>query len=183
MKKNYKIAIFGSSTKKSSKINKLAEHLGSVIAKKGHILITGACSGIPRIAAKAAFETKGRVMGFSPTTSEKEHKNNNEPCDYFSKLIFVPKNYRHIKNRNVCYKYRNIESVLAADKVIIINGQYGTLNEFILAYEFGKEIGVLTNTGGTADLCKIITKKLNKKTGAKIYYHSNPNKLLLALGI
>lgn len=180
---NMKIAICGGASGADPKANKKAEVIGRLISEKKHALITGACPGTPYKAAKAAFKAGGKVIGYSPATSLRQHKKNNEPADFFSELIFVPENYQHKKNIKACYKLRNIDLILASDKVILIGGRYGTLNEFTLAFDFEKEIGILTGTGGAADLCKNIVKKINKKSKAKIYYNSSPKKLLEMMGL
>jgi hypothetical protein len=55
----------------------------------------------------------------------------------------------------------------------------GTLNEFTVAYETGKIIGVLKNSGGTADLIEGIVSNLNKKTNSVLIYEEDPEKLIL----
>ena len=82
-----------------------------------------------------------------------------------------------------CYKYRNISSVLNSDKVIIIGGRYGTLNEFTIAYEFGKEIGVLSDSGGVAGILNMLTSHLKKETGSSLYFSKDVKKLLEKLGV
>ncbi len=49
------------------------------------------------------------------------------------------------------YKGRNVINVRCADIVLILGGATGTLNEFTIAYDEGKIIGVLEGSGGIAD--------------------------------
>ena len=56
----------------------------------------------------------------------------------------------------------------------------GTLNEFTIAYEDGKPIGVLEGSGGTADLIRYITKRPHTKRGV-IIYNTEPKKLVREL--
>ena len=56
-------------------------------------------------------------------------------------------------------------------------GRMGTLNEFTVAFEDKKPIGVLTGSGGTADMVKGIVKNTHRGPG-KIVYDSDPKKLI-----
>lgn len=178
-----KIAVFGGSDNAEPGNRERARETGRALARKGHSIITGACPGIPDEAAKAAFKAGGRVIGFSPARSRKEHKERfKSPLGHFSELVFVPREFEHVQNRAACYKYRNISSVLACDAAIIIEGGLGTLNEFILSYEFGKRIGVLLDTG-TARAIKAILDNISKETGAKVHFSMSIPRLLEKLGV
>ena len=47
--------------------------LGNCIARRGYVLITGACPGLPHEAVKGAIEAKGVVVGISPALNLEEH--------------------------------------------------------------------------------------------------------------
>lgn len=185
-----KVAIYGSAVSASAS-NKIAighaREIGKLLAENGHIVVTGACKGIPFEAAMAAFNADGKVIGYSPAISKKDHKNRfKDPLGCFTEMIFVPQNYEHVQNKIACYKYRNISTAMNCDKAIIIGGRCGTMDEFIKVYEFGKEIGVLKNTEGAAgfiatDLAESSFKKIYKDTGAKVYFGENPKNLLKAM--
>jgi hypothetical protein len=65
----------------------------------------------------------------------------------------------------------------AADAIIVICGRMGTLNEFTIAFEDQKPIGVLIGSGGTADIIKgLIRKPFRGKL--RIAYESDPKKLV-----
>lgn len=183
------IAIYGSADISNKKNSLCARKIGRILAEKGHTLITGACPGIPYEAVKAAYKAGGKIIGYSPAINKKEHEfRYKEPVKYFTDLIFIPNDYEHIKNNAACYKYRNISTVMDCDKAIIIGGRYGTLDEFILAYEFGKEIGVLKGTGDAADVIETdimesILKKIDKETGAKVYFKDKPRNLLKTMNL
>ena len=67
----------------------------------------------------------------------------------------------------------------AADAVIIICGRIGTLNEFTIAYEDKKPLGVLTGTGGMSDMVKGIVEKSYRDRGSSgIIFDSDPKSLL-----
>ena len=69
-----KIGVYGSAENVDEKIKKTARSIGKEIALKGHILITGAGTGIPYEAVLGAAETKGKCIGFSPAIDLGKHK-------------------------------------------------------------------------------------------------------------
>jgi hypothetical protein len=60
-------------------------------------------------------------------------------------------------------------------------GRTGTLGEFAIAYDEGRLIGVLTGTGGVADMVGELTTRLAKTTGATVLYDDDPEQLLQPL--
>jgi hypothetical protein len=62
--------------------------------------------------------------------------------------------------------------------VLFIAGAMGSLNEFTIAHDENKVIGCLTGTGGVADETDYLLKKFSKKTGAKVFCHSDPAQLI-----
>jgi len=75
------------------------------------------------------------------------------------------------------YSGRNLILTRASDAVIIVCGRLGTLNEFTIAFEDKKPIGILTGSGGMADQLEEIIKNGNRGPG-KIVYESDPKKLV-----
>ena len=66
-----------------------------------------------------------------------------------------------------------------ADAVIIISGQIGTLNEFTIAFNAKKPIGILKGSGGITELIEKIAQicsKSNEKD--KIVYSEEPKELV-----
>ncbi|MCX6718411.1 MAG: hypothetical protein NTY81_02305 [Candidatus Staskawiczbacteria bacterium] len=180
-----KVAIYGSAANDADDLAiKSAREIGQLLAEHGHTIITGASFGAPFEAASAAFKAGGRVVGYSPAVNIKEHQTRfGDSVKGFTELIFIPSDYKYVANNMACYKYRNISTVMNCDKVIIIGGRYGTLDEFIQAYEFGKEIGIIKNSKGAAeviatDMMSLILEKVYKDTGAKVYFEDDPKKLL-----
>lgn len=184
-----KVAIYGSAGESDKRAVEYARGIGKSLAEHRHVIITGASPGAPFEAVKMAFNHGGKVIGYSPAVSMEDHiKRFGDPTECFSELLFIPKNYEYADNMMACYKYRNIRTVMNCDKVIIIGGRYGTLDEFIQAYEFGKEIGVLKNTKGAAeiiatDIMESTFKKIYKDTGAKVYFATDPTELLKSMNL
>jgi uncharacterized protein (TIGR00725 family) len=84
------------------------------------------------------------------------------------------------------YKGRNVINVRSSDIVIIFGGATGTLNEFTIAYDEGKVIGVLEESGGVADHTKEIIDFCKKPTRGAVLFDKDPEtlvqKCLAALG-
>lgn len=165
-----KIGVMGSASGKLSKAHKqIAFDLGCAIAERDCITLTGACPGFPLEAARGAHSKGGFVVGISPALSEKEHiKKYKSPTEYHDVLIFTGSGLMG----------REVVNIRSSDIVIIIGGHSGTLGEFSIAYDEGNLIGVLLGTGGIALEIKNIVKIINKKTGSKVLYESDPHALL-----
>lgn len=142
-----------------------AEEVGKEIVRQGAVLVTGATTGIPYWAAKGAKEAGGISIGISPAASYREHvKAYNLPTDYFDLIIYTGFNYSG----------RNLLLVRSSDASLIICGRMGTLNEFTIAFEDGKPIGVLTGTGGTIELIDDLVKESHRKNPGGVFYESDP---------
>jgi uncharacterized protein (TIGR00725 family) len=168
-----KIGVMGSATGElSQKHRRLAFDLGRAIAEEGCITITGACPGLPLESAKGASSAGGLVVGISPGLSEWEHVNKyHSPVKHHDVLIFTGSGLMG----------REVVNIRSSDIVIIIGGRSGTLGEFSIAYDEGKLIGVLQGTGGITSEIKKIVSIVRKRTGAKVIYDVDPQKLLRKL--
>tara|TARA_Y100000031_G_C8171535_1_gene362071 strand:- start:565 stop:1086 length:522 start_codon:yes stop_codon:yes gene_type:complete len=165
-----KIAVCGSNNASDEEIAKKAFEIGKEIANNHSLLLTGAGNGFPYEAAKGAFSNNGRVFGVSPAKNEEEHINTyNFPNDSFTKIEYT----------NLGIPGRNLPLVKEADAIIIINGQIGSLNEFTIAFNDAKIIGILENSGGITDIIDKIAEICDKK-GEKenIVYSSEPKELI-----
>lgn len=146
----------------------ITKELGREIARHNSVLVTGATTGSPFWAAIGAKEEGGIVIGLSPAYNEFDHiKTYNLPVDYHDLIVYT----------GFGYSGRNLLLTRAADAVIITCGRMGTLNEFTIAFEDNKPIGVLTGTGGIADEIKNIVDKARRGEG-KIVYDSDPKILV-----
>jgi uncharacterized protein (TIGR00725 family) len=176
----YKIGVFGSNAEElGKKVIKVAEILGRELAKQKVILLTGGSSGLPYIVAREAAKRGAQVWGFPPVTDIQSHKKFSPKDDLkiYKKLIYVPKNFIFSPDINVSKKFRNVVSTANCDAGIIISGRWGTLNEFTNLYDFGKVIGVLTNTGGVAGEIPLLNKKIYKKSKAKVIFSTSPKQI------
>ena len=147
------------------------KELGREIIKQGGIVLTGATTGAPYWAAIGAKEEGGISIGFSPAASEAAHiKSYHLSVDYYDMIIYT----------GFEYAGRNLILTRAADAVVFICGRLGTLNEFTIAFEDKKPMGILTGTGGMADEIKEIVEKGHRGPG-KIVYDDDPKVLITKL--
>jgi len=147
----------------------LAELLGQAIADRECVLVTGATTGIPNIVSRAARIHGGLTIGISPAASKAEHVlDYSLPVDAAEVIIYT----------GFGLKGRNVINVRSADIVIIFGGGIGTLNEFTIAYDEGKIIGVLEGTGGVADRVEDFASLSGKRDPSEIIFESNPKALL-----
>ncbi len=152
----------------SPHVLELTKELGREIVRQGAVLVTGATTGAPYWATIGAKEEGGFVIGVSPAASEMEHvKRYQLPVDYQDIIIYT----------GFGYAGRNLLLTRTADAVIVSCGRMGTLNEFTIAFEDDKPIGVLTKTGGTADQIRAIVAEAHRGPG-KIVYDSAPQRLV-----
>ena len=147
----------------------LIRQLGSSIARRGYILVTGACPGIPHEAVIGAKEENGIVVGVSPALNLEEHVNKyHSPTRGYDVIIYTGSGLMG----------REIENIRSCDMVIFAGGRSGTLGEFAIAYDEAKVIGVLEGTGGITGHLKEIIRIMQKETGAIVCYDTDPEHLL-----
>jgi len=170
-----KIAVCGQSLPHFNKeLLKKSYEIGKEIANKGHTLRFGGCHGYPYEAAKGAFESNGKAIAVSPAKNNQEHIEKYKfPTDKISDFEFT----------GLGIPGRNVPLVAESDAVIIISGQIGTLNEFTLAYQQKKIIGVLEGSGGIAGIAKDIVR-ICRKAGEEdsVFYDAVPEELVIKLG-
>lgn len=148
-----------------------SKELGRQIIAQGAVLVTGATTGIPLWAAIGAKEAGGFVIGLSPANSELEHvKKYRLPVDYHDMIVYT----------GFGYAGRNLLLTRSSDAVIISCGRMGTLNEFTIAFEDDKPIGVLTKTGGMADEVEDLLAKAHRGSG-KVVFDDDPASLVSRL--
>ncbi|MAF14132.1 MAG: hypothetical protein CMI53_04555 [Parcubacteria group bacterium] len=166
---NYKIAVSGAAAGECVKGSKeKAEEVGRSVAEHGFVLTTGATSGVPYYAAKGAKKAGGTVIGFSPAVSKIAHlKTYKLPLDYHDLIVYT----------GFDYAGRNLILTRSADAVIVVCGRIGTLNEFTVAFEDNRVIGILEGSGGIADHVRSILD-IAKRGEGRIVFDKDPRKLV-----
>src|SRR3989344_1595609 len=75
------------------------------------------------------------------------------------------------------YSGRNLLLTRSSDAVLIGCGRIGTINEFTIAFEDGKPVGILEGEWETDEVIKTIIEK-GHRGNPKVVYDSNPKKLV-----
>jgi hypothetical protein len=153
------------------RLGKLAEQLGTALARRDCILLTGATTGLPNKVAMAFRASGGFAVGISPAENRTEH---------LARYALPGEGADVIVYTGFGYKGRNVINVRSSDIVIIVGGATGTLNEFTIAYDEGKVIGVLEGSGGVADHLGEIIDFCMKPTSGVVIYEKDPDKLVEA---
>lgn len=176
-----KIGVYGSAGGSLNReIAKKAREIGREIARTGHTLVTGGGTGLSYESVLGAYELGGKCIGFSPATHLEEHiQRYGYPDEGFTGFVFVPREFEHGGNPDVCRKYRNVSSVAAVDAALIIGGGIGTMNEFTIAYDLGKRIGILEGSGGiTERAIKTLLEEAAKESDSEVFWDSDPASLI-----
>lgn len=146
-----------------------AKELGRQVISHKSVLVTGATTGFPLWTAIGAKEANGFVIGVSPARTEKEHVETYDlPLDFHDIIVYT----------GFGYAGRNLLLTRVADGIIIGCGRMGTINEFTIAFEDHKPIGVLTGIGETDDVIREIVKASHRGDEGKIVYDSDPKALV-----
>jgi uncharacterized protein (TIGR00725 family) len=170
---NYSICISGAAGGKTvERDQKLAAQLGRAVAEKGHIVTTGATVGLPYYAARAAHQAGGTSIGFSPASNIREHLHK------YRLPIGV---YDFINFTGMHYLGRDVYLVQSSDAIITVGGRTGSLHEFSTAIEAQTICGVLTGSGGMADLVPDILEKLEVDHRKLIIFDDNPERLVASV--
>jgi uncharacterized protein (TIGR00725 family) len=153
------------------RLKHIAVRLGTAVAHYDCILMTGATTGLPHLVCSAFRERGGFSIGVSPASNREEHVSRFRlPLDGSDAIVFT----------GFGLKGRNVVNVRSSDVVIIIGGATGTLNEFTIAYDEGKIIGVLEGTGGVADDIRRIIDFCRKPTLGAVLFDQEPERLIEA---
>ena len=147
----------------------LARRLGHRIADRGATIVTGACPGLPHAAVLGAHEGGGVSLGVSPALSREEHVNvYGSPLQPYTTIVFTGSGLMG----------RETHNIHSSDFVLFVGGRSGTLGEFCIAYDEGKLIGILTNSGGISNEFSHIASIVHKETGSIIVTDDNPETLV-----
>ena len=170
-----KIGVMGSASTSMSaedlqRVDDLAQRLGKKLAAASCVLITGELDGIPGRVVEVHNQHGGLSVGISPAHSAVEHAAlyDTPPCP--STVVIYS---------GFGFKGRNVIAVRSADIVLLFAGGIGTLNEFTIAYDEGKIIGLLQGTGGAADLAQTLLDRLPvRATSAVVIADPDPEQLV-----
>jgi uncharacterized protein (TIGR00725 family) len=147
----------------------LARRLGRRIGEQNCTIVTGACPGLPHAAVLGAHEAGGVSLGVSPALSSEEHVNiYGSPLQPYTAMVFTGSGLMG----------RETHNIHSSDFVLFVGGRSGTLGEFCIAYDEGKLIGILANSGGISNEFERIATLVHKDTGSIIISDSSPEELV-----
>ncbi len=169
----YQICVSGAAKGISVKQGtELAHMVGKAIAKDGHVLMTGATSGLPDHAAHGAKKAGGNSVGLSPAASKVEHvKKYHLPTGCYDTILYT----------GLHYVGRDTLLIASSDAVISIGGRIGTLHEFTIAMEMKKPIGFLQGAGGVSTEIHDIFKAAGRADDENVIFDDNPENLVKRL--
>jgi uncharacterized protein (TIGR00725 family) len=145
-----------------------AKEVGREIAKHGAIITTGATTGFPMYAAMGAKDECGFSIGLSPAATEREHIEVYKlPRDYMDVIVYT----------GFGYSGRDILFVRSADALIVGPGRIGTLNEFAVAFEDHRPIGILRGSWETDELLELVIDNAHRPN-PNIVFDSDPKALV-----
>ena len=145
-----------------------AKELGQEIVRQNGIIITGATTGFPAWSTMGAKEEGGLSIGFSPASTEKEHAETYRlPLDYMDLIVYT----------GFGYSGRNLILTRSSDAVFIGCGRIGTINEFTIAYEDQKPIGILKGSWETDEVIADIMAK-GYRVNENVLFDEDPKRLV-----
>lgn len=165
-----KIGVSGSADTQFSGLDAFekAKEVGREIASQGSIIVTGATTGFPMYAAMGAKDVCGFSIGFSPAATEREHIEVYKlPVDYMDVVVYT----------GFGYSGRDIIFVRSTDAMIIGPGRVGTLNEFSVAFEDKRPIGVLEGSWKTDEILHQVIEASHRASDF-IAFDSDPKALV-----
>jgi len=166
------IGVMGASAIPNAQSEQLAIECGEWIARSGAVLITGATTGLPLAAARGAKSAGGTVIGFSPSFNLAHHQESGYPMESHDLILCT----------GLSSHGRNLINVRASQSLIFIGGSMGALNEFTIAYDENKIIGVLEGSGGFCDYLKSWMEHLAKPHNRSIIiYDRSPESLVMGI--
>lgn len=116
------VAVIGSAACRPP-VAEAAEAVGREIAQRGHVLVCGGRGGVMEAACRGAKAAGGLTVGILPGTDRREA----------NPFVDVP-------IATGLGEARNVLVVRAADAVVAVHGEAGTLSEIGLALKMGKPV-------------------------------------------
>jgi len=144
------------------------KEIGREIARHGAIITTGATTGFPMYSALGAKDECGFSIGFSPAATEREHVETYKlPLDYMDVVVYT----------GFGYSGRDLLFVRSSDAMIIGPGRIGTINEFVVAFEDRRPMGILEGSSDTDELLSLIIDAAHRPN-PNIIFDSDPKALV-----
>jgi uncharacterized protein (TIGR00725 family) len=114
------VAVIGGGGNVPDPVRAAAEKVGRAVAQAGAVLVCGGLGGVMEAACRGAAEEGGRTVGILPGLDRSEANRHVE--------VAIPTGLGEA---------RNVLVVRAADAIVAVDGEYGTLSEIALALQAG----------------------------------------------
>jgi uncharacterized protein (TIGR00725 family) len=165
-----RVGVFGSAFYvEKAAAEALARGVGRAVAQRGLVVVTGATTGLPHLAARAAMESGGTVLGISPARDAGEHVGSfAKPIDGCTHIFYTGQGYTG----------RNYLTLRNCDLAIFLGGEAGTLEEYCIGVYEGLVLGALINSGGICELLPSIVAKFRTRHGSSWVFGTEPERLL-----
>ena len=145
-----------------------AKELGREIAKHGAIITTGATTGFPLYAAMGAKDECGFSIGFSPASTQTEHVETYKlPLDFMDVVVYT----------GFGYAGRDLLLVRSSDALVVGCGRIGTFNEFAVAFEDHRPIGILEGSWNTDEILRDMIKSAHRPN-PRIIFDADPKAIV-----
>jgi len=145
-----------------------AKELGREIAVHGGIIVTGATTGFPMYSAMGAKDECGFSVGFSPASTEREHVETYKlPLEYMDVVVYT----------GFGYAGRDLLLVRSSDALVIGCGRIGTLNEFAIAFENKRPLGILEGSWDTDEILKQVVQSAHRPN-PRLIFDSDPKAMV-----
>ncbi|MEK7107108.1 MAG: hypothetical protein AAB899_02885, partial [Patescibacteria group bacterium] len=123
---------------------------------------------IPALCGGRAKDEIGFSIGFSPASTEREHVETYRlPLDYSDVMVYT----------GFGYAGRDLLLVRSSDAVVIGCGRIGTLNEFAVAFEDRRPLGILEGSWETDELLKNFIASAHRPND-RLIFESDPKALI-----
>lgn len=126
------IAVIGAGGTITAEVRALAERVGELLAGRACAVVTGGLGGVMEAASAGARRGGGTVVGILPGAS-----------------AAAANPHVEVAVATGLGEARNAVIATAADALIAVGGEYGTLSEIALALKLGKRVVTLASTWAT----------------------------------
>ena len=132
-----------------------AYKVGSEVARRGALLLTGGLGGVMEAASRGAMERGGFVIGIIP------HDDKNQANEFCDAVVATGMGFA-----------RDFITAYSADAIIVVGGGAGTMIEVAAAYQKKIPIVVVKGTGGMAD--QLVDTYIDDRKIEKVLGESTP---------
>lgn len=170
------VGVMGSAAKEKTIPKELKQRLwqlGKAIGKGGHVVLTGACPGMPQLTARAAHRNGGFTVGISPAKDLNEHtKRFRSPTKSLDVIQMTG------AGAGMGLIAREKQNIRHSDILVFAGGRSGTLGEILFAMQEPKVIALLEDSTGVTSKTRSQILPLIGKGKGVVVSDRDPVKLM-----